>query len=311
MFPGSPADMVPPNHSGVDGYSNGYTENGITYNAYSVPIYALEDGVVIEATKDDGKTSGKYIWGLYAGIAAAIHVDSIKQHKIVYAMEHFSGLDVGVGSRVQRGVPFARQGSTGDSSGPHCHVKLFVDDQLVDITPFAVCLDPLQSAVKYLLDVYADPIPQEDTNMGTLPQPITYIYKDDSNQPLVCRTEPGLDAPKNGQSFAQGEVFDATAVQDKDGHSWAQTAKGWASMGTPSGYWVTPAAGDTSALEEQLDSLEATVQDQANEIIALEATVQDQANEIIALEHNLGLSQAEVGRLGGIIDTSAASLAQK
>ena len=290
MFPGSPADMVPPNHSGVDGYSNGYTENGIYYDKLSVPIYALEAGVVIEATKDDGAKTGKYIWGLYAGIAAAIHVDAIKQHKIVYAMEHFSGMDVSVGSRVQRGVPFARQGSTGDSSGPHCHVKLFVDDRLVDITPFAVCLDPLGSAVQYLLDVYADPIPQEDNNMGTLPQPLNYRYQDDSGKPLLCRNEPGLNSTKNGLTIAQGEAFDVTAIQDKDGHSWAQTAKGWSSMGTPAGYWVTPTAGDTSALDEQIAVLSAQVD---------------------VLESSLGSSQAEVGRLGNIIDAGMAKLAEK
>lgn len=286
-YPNAPADIFIAGHRGLDTASRSSPE--VPHLGSAMPLYAIEDGVVIETTDDDGTKAGTFVWGLYGGISVTVKVDSIKEKEVCYAMEHFSKRVVNVGDRVSRGQIIGYQGNTGLSYGAHCHTTFFVNRKYIDPTPY---IFGAPDKLLRLKEVYADPIPepQEDTTMGTLPQPIQYRYQDDSGKPLICRNEPGLTAAKNGQTIAQGEAFAVTAVQDKDGHSWAQTAKGWVSMGTPAGYWVTPVAVDTSALE---------------------ATIADQANQIIALEHNLGKAQAETGRLGSIIDGGLVILNQK
>jgi len=80
------------------------------------PVYAMSDGVV-----------------LYAGPAAGFGTEVILQHAdgVTTVYGHVSRLLV-TGGRVKVGQPVALVGSEGESTGPHLHVEVRVDDRPVD-----------------------------------------------------------------------------------------------------------------------------------------------------------------------------------
>jgi murein DD-endopeptidase MepM/ murein hydrolase activator NlpD len=51
-------------------------------------------------------------------------------------LRHCSQLLVSEGDEVQKGDVIALVGSTGDSTGPHCHFKIRVNGQAVDPLPY-------------------------------------------------------------------------------------------------------------------------------------------------------------------------------
>lgn len=73
------------------------------------PIYAAAGGVVVTA-------------GTYGGYGYAVVISHGGNLTTVYG--HNSGLLVHVGQRVGRGQQIARAGSTGWSTGPHCHFEV-------------------------------------------------------------------------------------------------------------------------------------------------------------------------------------------
>lgn len=242
-YPNAPADFQPPKHSGVDG---AHPTNPTCL------IYAIEDGVVVETSEDDGTQNGHFLWGLTAGIAAAIRVDAIRQNEVVYAQEHFSERFVRVGERVTRGQPIGRQGSTGISTGPHCHGKLFVNSQLRDIFPFCVG-DP--DSLLRIKDVFADPIPepppQEDTDMVTIPTTL-YEYID---TPANVRAEPSTSAARVGKMIATGDQLWVNALAGADGYTWGRIDAGWVAIAQGATAWAVPVgAPDQTAEIEALQA---------------------------------------------------------
>lgn len=95
------------------GSHSGYRAIDIA-NAQGTPIYAPMDGTVT-MTEEYGS------YGLTVQIQA--------QDGTVFLMAHNSAFQVNVGDHVTKGQVIALMGSTGDSSGPHCHFEVRVNGE--------------------------------------------------------------------------------------------------------------------------------------------------------------------------------------
>lgn len=85
------------------------------------PIYAVADGVVIDAGPAQG-------FGLWVRIRHSDGTISVYGH-----MYDFS---VSVGEHVRAGQQIARVGNRGDSTGPHLHFEILINGQHVDPQPW-------------------------------------------------------------------------------------------------------------------------------------------------------------------------------
>ena len=85
--------------------------------SYDAPIYAAESGTVILAE-----------W--YGGYGNAVVIDHGGGITTLYG--HNNSLNVSVGDTVSRGETIALAGSTGWSTGPHCHFEVRVNGDYVD-----------------------------------------------------------------------------------------------------------------------------------------------------------------------------------
>lgn len=78
-------------------------------NSTGTPIYAADTGIVIRAS-----------W--YAGYGNCVDIDHGNGYVTRYG--HNSQILVTVGQKVQQGEEIALMGSTGNSTGPHCHFEI-------------------------------------------------------------------------------------------------------------------------------------------------------------------------------------------
>ena len=98
------------------GYQPGGFHPGIDIApGYGSPIYAAGDGVVIYAGWESG-------YGNYTCIDHGRNISSCYAHQ--------SEIDVSVGQSVHRGQFIGREGSTGNSTGPHVHFEIRVGGQV-------------------------------------------------------------------------------------------------------------------------------------------------------------------------------------
>lgn len=84
---------------------------------YGTAIYACDGGIVVEA-------GYHYSWGNY------VRIDHGNGFTSLYA--HCAALTVGAGQSVARGDQIALVGSTGSSSGNHCHLEITLNGGLVN-----------------------------------------------------------------------------------------------------------------------------------------------------------------------------------
>ena len=89
---------------------------------FGSPVYAADDGVVALV---GSSTSG---YGRYVVIAHSGGLDTL--------YGHLSTALVKVGQRVNQGQAIGLEGSTGNSTGPHVHFELRINNQPVDPTPY-------------------------------------------------------------------------------------------------------------------------------------------------------------------------------
>ena len=105
--------------AGYPNYSSGRYHGGVDFPVpKGSPIYASASGTVIIAKRLN------YSYGHY------LVVDHGNGLSTLYA--HNSKLLVGVGDHVNKGQVIARSGSTGNSTGPHCHFEVRVNGTRVN-----------------------------------------------------------------------------------------------------------------------------------------------------------------------------------
>ena len=105
-----------PRRASVAGAST-YHEALDIANSYGTAIYAADGGTVTLA-------------GWYGGLGYCVKIDHGNGFVTTYG--HNSSLLVSVGQHVYKGQQIARMGSTGISSGPHCHFGVTRNGTLVD-----------------------------------------------------------------------------------------------------------------------------------------------------------------------------------
>lgn len=94
-----------------------YVHRGVDIAApYGTPIYAADSGTVVQVVPMH------YSWGNY------VQIDHGNGYKTLYA--HMSGFAVQVGDTVSQGQIIGYVGSTGDSTGNHCHLEMSYNDTL-------------------------------------------------------------------------------------------------------------------------------------------------------------------------------------
>ncbi|GEM_PF-2372340 len=121
MIPSSGPYMWPvPSYGGVSrGFTGLYAHNGMDiWGSSGIPIVAAQSGVVTVARY----TSSGY--GVY------VVVDHGGGYSTLYG--HCSSLAVSVGDTVSQGQTIAYLGSTGYSTGPHCHFEVRINGTQVD-----------------------------------------------------------------------------------------------------------------------------------------------------------------------------------
>ena len=105
------------------GFYGVYSHNGLDLcAAYGTPIYAAASGVVTYA----GRTAGGY----------GIHVQVDHGGGVQTLYGHCSALAVSYGQYVSQGQVIAYVGSTGNSTGNHCHFEVIVNGTRVNPAPY-------------------------------------------------------------------------------------------------------------------------------------------------------------------------------
>ncbi len=109
-----------PGHYGVSAgfpnYSSGKYHGGIDFPCSTgSTVVAAQDGIVITVKRLD------YSYGYYVMI---YHGTDAKGRSVVTLYAHNSSILVSAGDSVKRGQQIAKSGSTGNSTGPHCHFEI-------------------------------------------------------------------------------------------------------------------------------------------------------------------------------------------
>lgn len=105
-------------------YSNGNPHNGIDFPAVKgSKIVAAQNGVVIKTQKLN------YSYGYYVMI---YHGTDSSGKTVVTLYAHNSEILVSPGDTVVKGQQIAKSGSTGNSTGPHCHFEIRMDNKPVN-----------------------------------------------------------------------------------------------------------------------------------------------------------------------------------
>ena len=109
-------------------YSSGKPHSGTDFPyPTGTKVVAAQKGIVIK-TRELNYSYGKYIM-IYHG------TDNLGR-KIVTLYAHNSKLLVSTGQTVKKGQQIAKGGSTGNSTGPHCHFELIIDGTKVNAIPY-------------------------------------------------------------------------------------------------------------------------------------------------------------------------------
>ncbi|HQR37181.1 MAG TPA: peptidoglycan DD-metalloendopeptidase family protein [Blastocatellia bacterium] len=90
--------------------------------AWGSPVTATADGVVLYAAARSG----------YGNIVVIYHGNGLTTR-----YGHLSQIDVESGQRIRRGDEIGKVGSTGRSTGPHCHYEVRINNEPVDPTEYA------------------------------------------------------------------------------------------------------------------------------------------------------------------------------
>ncbi|MCD7797042.1 MAG: peptidoglycan DD-metalloendopeptidase family protein [Clostridiales bacterium] len=118
---------VPSSHSisaGFPNYSSGSYHGGIDFPCSTgSKVVAAQKGIVITVKRLS------YSYGYYVMI---YHGTDKSGRSVVTLYAHNSSVLVSVGDTVQKGETIAKSGSTGNSTGPHCHFEVRLDGTRVN-----------------------------------------------------------------------------------------------------------------------------------------------------------------------------------
>lgn len=110
--------------AGYPNYSSGQYHGGIDFPCPTgSKVVAAQKGIVITVKRLD------YSYGYYVMI---YHGTDAKGRSVVTLYAHNSSILVSVGDTVKKGQQIAKSGSTGNSTGPHCHFELRLDGARVN-----------------------------------------------------------------------------------------------------------------------------------------------------------------------------------
>lgn len=110
--------------AGYPNYSSGQYHGGIDFPCPTgSKVVAAQKGIVITVKRFD------YSYGYYVMI---YHGTDAKGRSVVTLYAHNSSILVSVGDTVKKGQQIAKSGSTGNSTGPHCHFELRFDGTRVN-----------------------------------------------------------------------------------------------------------------------------------------------------------------------------------
>lgn len=114
-----------PGHTGISAgfpnYSSGKYHGGIDFPcAMGSRVVAAQDGIVITVKRLD------YSYGYYVMI---YHGTDARGRSVVTLYGHNSSILVSNGQSVKKGEQIAKSGSTGNSTGPHCHFEVRFNGQ--------------------------------------------------------------------------------------------------------------------------------------------------------------------------------------
>ena len=105
-------------------YRNGRAHTGIDFPLPTgSKVVAAQKGIVITVKRLN------YSYGYYVMI---YHGTDAKGRKIVTLYAHNSSILVSVGQSVKKGQQITKSGSTGNSTGPHCHFEVIIDGAKVN-----------------------------------------------------------------------------------------------------------------------------------------------------------------------------------
>lgn len=105
-------------------YRNGRAHTGIDYPCPTgSKIVAAQKGIVVTVKRLN------YSYGYYVMV---YHGTDSRGRKIVTLYAHNSSILVSVGQSVNKGQQIAKSGSTGNSTGPHCHFEVIIDGAKVN-----------------------------------------------------------------------------------------------------------------------------------------------------------------------------------
>lgn len=110
-----------PGYTYVSRWMSSYHKGADICAPYGTPIYASDSGVVVTA-------GSHYSYGNY------VVIDHGNGWRTLYA--HMSALGCSVGQAVQRGQVIGYVGSTGNSTGNHCHFEMYQNGALVSARNF-------------------------------------------------------------------------------------------------------------------------------------------------------------------------------
>lgn len=110
----------------TDGFGGRRDPFGGGFDAHPGLDIATTFGTAIEATAD-----GIVIYAAsFSGYGNVVVIDH--GYGVTTRYGHMSRIDVGVGTRVHRGMQIGAVGSTGRSTGPHCHYEVRLHDRPVN-----------------------------------------------------------------------------------------------------------------------------------------------------------------------------------
>jgi len=117
-----------PHYNGISRWASSYHRGADITADYGTTIVAADNGVVEVAT--DGKGTAFWSYGIF------VKIDHGNGFATLYG--HCSELLVEAGEYVVKGQPIARIGSTGRSTGNHCHFEIQVDGQWTDTRQYVM-----------------------------------------------------------------------------------------------------------------------------------------------------------------------------